>query len=525
MRLSARLAAAALALSCSLLGAGAASAVTVNALSPDDAAAYTQAFQAAALGDFTTAEKMAADASDQSLVGYIEYRELMWPTTRAAYPDLVAWLAKYSDLPGADRVYRLALQRKPKGAPAPKAPPVPADPAGAAAAETAARGQAAREAYYAGDARIAHKLAVASGERWIAGLAAFRLKDFKEAMSRFQAVAMDGNENDWLRAGAAYWAARSAIAAGEPDKAPDFLRIASRSPATFYGMLAEKELGLEPGADPDAFVLAQAGFAPAPPSPDGDIVKAAHLALGGSQLARLIKTNARARRAVALAQIDLDVESGLELRAGLTSAKTDAERRLWTTLALELNPDALGGKTRSGRFDLEDYPTPPLDPVGGFTVDKALVYAMTRQESRFDPYATSPAGAVGLMQLMPRTAAAAAGDDKLSADPTPLYDPSFNLRVGQDYLDALLTRVTGGNLLQAIAAYNGGYRAVKRTLQIVGDKDPLMLIESLPAAETRGYVEKVMAGYWIYRRMFGEKASSLDALAAGGAILQAKLDR
>ncbi len=194
-------------------------------------------------------------------------------------------------------------------------------------------------------------------------------------------------------------------------------------------------------------------------------------------------------------------------------------------MALELNPDALSGKNHSGRFDIDDYPTPPLDPVGGFTVDKALVYAMTRQESRFDPFATSPAGAVGLMQLMPRTAAAAAGDDKLAADPTPLYDPSFNLRVGQDYLDVLLTRLTGGDLLQAIAAYNGGYRAVQRTLQVVGDKDPLMFIESLPAAETRGYVEKVMAGYWIYRRMFGEKVRALDALAAGATILQAKLER
>ncbi len=228
--------------------------LTVNALTPDDAADYTQAFQAAALGDFKTAEKIAAEASDKSLVGYIKYRELMWPTTRAEYHDL-------------DRLARQILRPARRG---PGLSPGPATqaqwraraqgparpwtiPAGAAAAETAARGQAAREAYYAGDARIAHKLAVASGERWIAGLSAFRLKDYKEAMTRFQAVAMDGNENDWLRAGAAYWAARSAIAAGEPEKAPDFLRIASRSPATFYGMLAEKELGLEPGADPDAY--------------------------------------------------------------------------------------------------------------------------------------------------------------------------------------------------------------------------------------------------------------------------------
>ncbi|MEI9965899.1 MAG: hypothetical protein WDM92_15960 [Caulobacteraceae bacterium] len=87
-------------------------------------------------------------------------------------------------------------------------------------------------------------------------------------------MALDSGQNEWLRAGAAYWAARSAIAAGSPETAPDFLRIAARSPSTFYGMIAERQLGIEAGADPDAYVLAQAGFAPAPPSPtDGEVIK------------------------------------------------------------------------------------------------------------------------------------------------------------------------------------------------------------------------------------------------------------
>ncbi len=76
-----------------------------------------------------------------------------------------------------------------------------------------------------------------------------------------------------------------------------------------------------------------------------------------------------------------------------------------------------------------------------------------------------------------------------------------------------------------MAAYNGGPGTLMRTQQSVGDGDALMLIESLPAAETRDYVEKVVAAYWVYRRMFGESARSIDTIASGGATLPAKLDR
>jgi soluble lytic murein transglycosylase-like protein len=239
---------------------------------------------------------------------------------------------------------------------------------------------------------------------------------------------------------------------------------------------------------------------------------------------RLMKSDVRAKRAVALAQIGRASEAGLELRAGLASARSDAQRKLWTTLALELNPSQ--GSARKPRgFDPDDYPTPRLTPTGGFTLDKALVYAIVRQESRFDPNAVSGAGAIGLMQLMPQSAAEAAGDDKLLADSSPLYDPSTNLRVGQDYVSWLMDKATNGDLIRAVAAYNGGPGTLLRTQQSTGDADPLMLIESLPAAETRDYVEKVIAAYWVYRRIFGESARSIDAIASGASAMPARMDR
>ena len=103
---------------------GAADAAQIKVLSDADAAAYASAFRSAAQGDFVSAEKAVADVSDRSLVGYIELQKLMGRDTNASYSALSGWLANYSDLPGADRVFQMALRRKPLGARPPPPPTV-----------------------------------------------------------------------------------------------------------------------------------------------------------------------------------------------------------------------------------------------------------------------------------------------------------------------------------------------------------------------------------------------------------------
>jgi soluble lytic murein transglycosylase-like protein len=506
-----------------------ASAQTIRLLSDEDAAAYAQAFQAASQGDFDDAEHAAAAASDKSLVGYLEFQRLMWRGTVATYDDLKSWLANYADLPGADRILQLARRRRPPGEPELRTPAALSFSSQSDfLPPSTARGQAAREAYYSGYVERARRLAAASGEHWIAGLAAFRLGDYDAAVAEFRKLALDSNANDWLRSGAAYWAARSAISGGQPELAPDFLAIASRSPWTFYGILAERQLGLEAGADPDAYVLAQAGLAPAPPSAsDGEFVKAAYASVTGPELNRLISEDPHARRAAELAQIGRTAEAGRELRTGLLSAQSESERNIWTTLALELNSSAVAqARSRQGKgFDPDDFPTPDLQPDGGFTLDKALVFAVIRQESRFNAYAVSGAGAMGLMQVTPQTAVTATGDSRLLGNPLALFDAPTNLRIGQDYLALLMKKATDGDLLRALAAYNSGPGVLLRTEQAVGDDDPLLLMESMPAGETRAYVERVMANYWIYRRIFGQTSRSIDAVASGARIVGPTVDR
>jgi soluble lytic murein transglycosylase-like protein len=318
----------------------------------------------------------------------------------------------------------------------------------------------------------------------------------------------------WLRAGGAYWAARSAGEQGDDAKAAGHLRDAAAFPDTFYGMIAARRADLAPQMEAKAETGVFTPTAYSAPDP---------------ALASFVAQNPRAHRAAALAQIGRPTEAGLELRAGLALCDTPVEREKWMGLIMALNQPLTTGAAmvdnlRRSFTSTADYPTPELNPKWGFSIDKALVYAIVRQESRFDPQAVSPSGAVGLMQLMPEAAARAAGDDKLKVDNTPLFDPAFNLRVGQDYLTWLMECGVGYDILRTVAAYNGGPGTLLKTAERVGEDDSLLIIESLPSLETRNYVEKVMAGYWTYRKMFGEDSKTLDALARGATFVDARLD-
>jgi soluble lytic murein transglycosylase-like protein len=96
-----------------------------------------------------------------------------------------------------------------------------------------------------------------------------------------------------------------------------------------------------------------------------------------------------------------------------------------------------------------------------------------------------------------------------------LDDPSYSMSLGQRYISQLLDRL-GGNLLELGGAYNAGPGAAVRWMTTkAGKDDPLLFIESIPVAETRGYVRRLMEYQWMYRRRFGEDAKSLDETARG----------
>lgn len=135
-----------------------------------------------------------------------------------------------------------------------------------------------------------------------------------------------------------------------------------------------------------------------------------------------------------------------------------------------------------------------------FRLDPFLVYALIREESRFNRKAISPTGAVGLMQLMPKTASTLAGG--LTINRESLFVPERNISLGTRYFSALLKRFDG-NIILAIAAYNAGPVAVARWVTEREGFDLDEFIEDIPYRETRNYVKRVFKSYVEYHRIKG----------------------
>jgi len=135
-------------------------------------------------------------------------------------------------------------------------------------------------------------------------------------------------------------------------------------------------------------------------------------------------------------------------------------------------------------------------------IDPLLVAAVMRVESAFDPYAISSKGARGLMQIMPETAVWAAeriglSDFKLEQ----LFDPEVNIAIGVWYL-ATLRQEFGGEMVIALAAYNGGRGNVARWLREEAWSGRFETVDDIPFPETRGYVRKVYSAYQWYRFIY-----------------------
>jgi len=135
-------------------------------------------------------------------------------------------------------------------------------------------------------------------------------------------------------------------------------------------------------------------------------------------------------------------------------------------------------------------------------LDPHLVMGLIRQESAFDPRATSRADARGLMQVLPQTARRSRRGRDVSRR---LYEPVFNVRLGCEYLRRRL-KLFPGNLEQALAAYNAGDSRVKKWIEGRSFIEPAEFLESIPLAETRAYVEAVVRDAGVYRRLMSGSA-------------------
>ncbi|MCL4426097.1 MAG: lytic transglycosylase domain-containing protein [Firmicutes bacterium] len=153
------------------------------------------------------------------------------------------------------------------------------------------------------------------------------------------------------------------------------------------------------------------------------------------------------------------------------------------------------------------YPFSHREMINQYAVDNNLspflLAAVVRVESRFKVRAYSSRGAIGLMQILPDTGRWAATQMGLGdIDPDLLYDPAINLRLGAWYLD-WLRRDFDGNIIPALAAYNGGRRHVKEWLSSSIWDGKLETIHQIPFGETRDFVRRVIRDYRVYSVFYG----------------------
>lgn len=527
-------------------------------LKDEDAARYRHIFKLQEQSRWSEADREIARLTNRVLVGEVlAERYLSSNAYRAKFIELRNWLANYADHADAPGIYKLAAKRMPRGATRPRNPE--GTTFNAAADETAvsdsvrslspsARRRLARmrsairhdidEGSYGAarellaspevqrlfdpveygrlDAEIADGYealnqgrdgleglpAVRSkrgpaAEEWDSGLAAWQSKKYDVAAQHFERLAMIDSIDSWTRAAGAYWAARSNLRAGEPDKVPHWLEIGANFPYTFYGILSRKLSGksFDYNWDLPAFTRVDSAQ---------------------------INATGAGQRALALIQIGEDARAERELRR-INSAQPEmahallavSQRTDMPSLAVQLAKQVTD---KNGRhYDAALYPVPSWQPAGGYRVDRAFVFALIRQESNFSAQAKSQRGARGLMQLMPSTARFISSGTSYRGASRQLSDPTLNIALGQNYLAHLMgTDFIGDNLFWIVAAYNGGPGNLARwQREIQPADDPLAFLESIPNRETREFVEHVMANYWIYRDQLGQTVPELDAIAEG----------
>lgn len=521
-------------------------------LSQDERAYYRDLFAAIDRKDWTKVQEMFTQKPDGPLhqAALAEYY-LDANSPKIELDKLTSWLAKGTDLPMSDQISRLATTRGATSLPAvPSAQPfvsLPSmqkrirprgtddgtmpgsvaagildrikndDPLGARtlldgidatlsdSARAEWRQRVAWSFYIENDDASAYSLAQLSAQGqgpwvaegwWTAGLAAWRLGDCRGAADAFRNAAGRA-ENAELGAAALYWQSRALVRCRKPEEAAAPLRAAALRDETLYGMLAAEQLGLKLPEQHAAADFTQTDW-------------------------QALRANENVRTVVGLAEIGQDSLADEVLRHQARIGSPSQYQPL-TRLARDLGLPSTqlwmaynapyGGKPEPAiRF-----PTPKWTPVGGWQVDPALVYAHALQESVFRASVVSPAGARGLMQIMPAAAKDHSGALGYTGNASDLNKPEVNLAFGQRHL-LMLRDSTGtqGLLPKVMAAYNAGILPITRwNTEIRDGGDPLLWIESIPYWETRGYVNIVMRNYWMYERQAGGPSESRMALVQG----------
>ena len=504
------------------------------------------------------------------LLGNVYAERYLHPTGwRSSYKDLKTWLDKYNDHPDATRISRIALKRKPNNVRSPKAPtkgflngygtfkpnalkprfPLSNNKYSRFSYSTSIKFRRAinkRNTKYAENllnskktkkylnkrelsqlraelshaffifnfdhkairqARLSLSLSIKPNPLALlaGGLASWRNKDTNLSKYFFNKLIEDNDGPDGIVAAGGYWSARIAYILGEPKKANYYLTKAALRERTFYGSLAMASLGYKYNPN---FNLPKYGK---------NLIKKIQSHDGGLRAMALIEVNEFHKAAREFRKIipKFDIADYPQLLSFTSkNSMPGLTFRLAAILRNDHNKIFLGGL----------YPVPSWKMSTSNLKDRALIYAIARQESGFNPRAKSSSKAMGVMQIIPSTAAFIMKNREYRLRRSKnylLYNPPHNIQIGSKYMKFLLNLpIVNQDLMWMLASYNAGPGNFNKWTKNKDYKykDSLLLLESLPARETRNYIKLVLTNLWIYKIRFNQENDILNALASGKSI-------
>jgi len=523
-----------------------------------DASLYEQIFILQDKEKINTAINVQNQIADKLLMNEVLYQRYISDSYRTKGREIVEWMERYYDMPGATRMEKLAKIKKATV----RKPKVPSIMTGSESIETAqsetwtakkytgstekkinefkrairsGSTKVAREIletrsfkkkltesdygrlagrlsyiYYTnGEMELAKKWGFVASDAnseygmWAMGLLYFKEEKFGEAQKYFSRILDLPQINNARKTEAAFWAGRAADFNGNRDIAKKYWRVAAAYPMAFYGALSATMLGHQPEYE---FFEQEVT--------DEDIEELQNTKYG--------------KIALALLQVGRKDRAEEYLKYLITSKASDRTLHAINAVASAYSMPRVSIQSASvikdrGILEIDDdiiysaqYPLPDWEPMGGWSIDRALLLAITKQESNFRVSAKSGAGANGLMQLMPSTAKRVARANKVDISQMDMSNPEHNMFLGQQYIVDLLAHDRVENsIIKMLAAYNAGMGTMVKFEKSFYTYDPLLYIESFPAYETRSYIKRVMSNLWLYRARLGQPLTSMEELANG----------
>ena len=523
-----------------------------------DASLYEQIFDLQDKEKINTAIKVQNQIADKLLMNEVLYQRYISNSYRTRGAEIAQWMDKYYDMPGASRMEKLAKIKKAAVRKALK----PNMISGSESIETAqsetwtarkysgtaekkinefkrairsgstkvARqiledkafkkkltesdygrlaGRLAFIYYTNGEMELAKKWGFVASDAnseyglWAMGLLYYKEEKYIESQKYFSRILDLPQINNARKVEAAFWAGRAADMKGDRETAKKYWRVGAAYPMAFYGALSATMLGHVPQYEFFEQEVTDEDIAELSATKYGKMALAL-LQVGRKDRAEeylkyLITPRASDRTLHAVNSIA--TAHGLP-RVSIQSASVIKDRGI-----LEIDDDIIYSA---------QYPLPDWEPMGGWSIDRALLFAITKQESNFRVGAKSGAGANGVMQLMPSTAKRVARANKLDLSQMDMSNPEHNMFLGQQYIVDLLAHPNIENsIIKMLAAYNAGMGTLVKFEKSFYTYDPLLYIESFPAYETRSYIKRVISNLWLYRARLNQPLTSMEELANG----------